>query len=137
MNINQQLLGIAMSDYCLPSETDIQNLQMGVKMLYHFDILNNVLEMHISFIPQPGLSDLVCAKKITVGDALKKAYKLENVIEAIETENTGDAIDGSISDTDESLVHRTADILRRRVMNNTKKLNNEFYSCEEIGLNEQ
>ncbi len=73
---------------------------------YFLKCLANAWE-DISFIPQPGLSDLVCGMTITVGDALKKAYKLENVIEAMETENTGDAIDGSISDNDKSLVHRT------------------------------
>jgi hypothetical protein len=43
---------------------------------YRSNKLKNILSQHwedISFIPQPGMSDLVCSKDLSVGDVLVKA----------------------------------------------------------------
>ena len=77
----------------------------------------------VSFVSQPGMSDLVYSKDISVGDALCKAKRLTHVLKDIS--NTLDfqeaSVDTSVDETtDENIVHRAIGILRRRLKNTNK-----------------
>ena len=87
---------------------------------------------YLCFIPQPGYSDLVCSCDITVGTALRKANELVTVLREV-----SDVTDQSQPEThtqmrtDETLLHQAAGILRRGILHTTK-LDNEYYSFEEM-----
>ena len=66
----------------------------------------------ISFIVQPGKSDLVCSGDITVSEALKHVVKLQlhvNEIGECELESTGDVN----SEGDTVVLHKAAGIIRK------------------------
>ena len=83
----------------------------------------------ISFISQPGMTDLVCSNDITVGDAMLKINALQKVIQEL-TEGPQE-IDGSVEMNEDMLVHRAIDVLRRRMKKPKDKMAN-YYSSEEI-----
>ncbi|KAG0698536.1 hypothetical protein GWK47_026028 [Chionoecetes opilio] len=47
-------------------------------------------EVEVAFIPQPGRSDLVCSGTVSVGDAIKKAYLLNQTLADVEEDNLED-----------------------------------------------
>ena len=91
-----------------------------------------------SFIPQEGRSDLVCSAGVSVGDALKKAYKLRQGLQVIATDSEENPTTFNQASADgpseDSTVHNSIGILRRRILANTTKLENECYSDEEMNI---
>jgi hypothetical protein len=80
----------------------------------------------LSFIPQPGLSDLVCSGKITVDEVLRKALTLAHVLNEVIDE--GAESDNEVDDiTEDSIVHQAVGIWRRRY-SQIQKLDGEYYS---------
>ena len=74
---------------------------------------------NISFISQPGMSDLICSSEISVGDVLKKINTLMKVVkkmsdEPLESETPERAEDSYSNEA--VLVHRAIGIVRRRMM---------------------
>ena len=82
----------------------------------------------VSFIPQPGMSDLVCSKNISVGEVLRKAsdlMKMLNELSKCEDEQRF----GNL--TENALLHEAASVLRRRI-SVSKTLEGEYHSSEEM-----
>ena len=87
----------------------------------------------LSFLPQPGLSDIVCSDEISVGDALAKVHDLTTMLEdEYEEINLGQTDAVEVND-DESIVHMAVGILRKR-MKETKKIDEEYFSSKEIAV---
>lgn len=91
----------------------------------------------LSFIPQPGMADRVCAGDISVGDALCKANELANILIVVERD-TSESQMSSFSEpdssvTEDSIVHSAIGILRGRLQN-VARLGNGDYSTKEITL---
>lgn len=87
---------------------------------------------NISFIAQPGKSDLVCSKLITVGEVLLKAELLVDVVQEMNVTNNQTEVIEQEDETD-IILHKAAGILRKS-MTKTKKLENEYFSFDEISL---
>ena len=90
----------------------------------------------VIFISQIGISDLVCSKDISVGDALCKANELSSVLRDAELflSSQDPKYNQQTIKMDESIVYAAVGILRRR-MKHTQKLKDEYYSSTEMSLN--
>ena len=85
----------------------------------------------LCFIPQPGLSDIVCSASVSVGEALVKANHLAKVLQDVsKDENTEVELN---EPSDNSVVHAAVGILRRRI-SQVKKPDGEYYSSQEMSL---
>lgn len=71
----------------------------------------------ISFVPQPGMSDIVCSSEISVGDALRKLSDLVKSLKSTSEEiEQADAEESPEEEPDEvAIVHKAVGILRRRM----------------------
>lgn len=71
----------------------------------------------ISFVPQPGMSDIVCSSEISVGDALRKLSDLVKSLKSTSEEiEQADAKESPEEEPDEvAIVHKAVGILRRRM----------------------
>ena len=64
---------------------------------------------HVSFIPQPGISDIVCSKDISVGEVLRKASDLMKMLN--ESSKCEDELQfGNL--TENALFHETTSVLQ-------------------------
>jgi len=90
----------------------------------------------VSFIHQHGKPDLVCSSSLTINDAVTKSKEMEQVIQD-DNECSYDKLPESEGDTDEAVVHKAIDILRRRIIENNPKLDDFFYAPGEIKLSDQ
>ena len=88
----------------------------------------------ISFIPQPGLSDLVCSSEITVGEALRLANDLDQSLQEV-CDDTVLQEDTNFCENEDGTVHKACGILRKRIAK-AQKLN-EYYSSTEMTLQAQ
>ena len=86
----------------------------------------------ISFIPEPGMSDLVCSSTVSVGEALKKAHELVMILKEEESDTVGDILDDS---TEECIIHQAVGILRRRI-EAVKDIEGEYHSPGETSAEE-
>ncbi|WAR16171.1 hypothetical protein MAR_030765 [Mya arenaria] len=91
----------------------------------------------IAFVHQHGKSDLVCSSNKTIGEAIREAKQIEQIIQhdnECSYENTTE----SEPETDETIVHKAIGILRRRVMdyNSTVDMyyHSEYYSPNEMNM---
>ena len=85
----------------------------------------------ISFIVQPGKSDLVCSGDITVSEALKCTVKLQlhvNEIGECELESTGDVN----SERDTVVLHKAASIIRKCIDRYDYSRNMEIKKCKDF-----
>ena len=95
---------------------------------------------HLSFISQPGKSDLVCSSDISVEEALSKANELAKILLEVGRDTNEFQLSsffepyGSIPD--EAIVHSAIGILRRKLQN-VARLENEYYSAKEMTLKAQ
>ena len=87
----------------------------------------------LSFIQQPGLSDLVCSSDITVGEALRLANELNQSLQEVQDEHVL-LQDPNVSENDERIVHKAIGILRERVIAKSGRLEKEYYSSTEMTL---
>jgi hypothetical protein len=88
----------------------------------------------IIFLPQDGQSDLVCSSDITVKGVLIKERDLSHDLKNIQIANdVSMERDGSLHLDDSSIIHHAVGILRQR-MKETKELDSEYYSAEEMSL---
>ena len=87
----------------------------------------------VSFIPQPGMTDLVCSSAISVGDALRKVAELVKVMKEVSEET--DALEGENVEyvNEDFIVHTAIGILRRRIKKSKGKVE-EYYSAGEMTL---
>lgn len=85
----------------------------------------------MTFISQPGKSDLVCSATITVGDAMRKANELAQVLKDVSEidEMTDEKSVTSISE--ESIIHQVIGIIRRG-LSKVVKPEEEYYSPAEM-----
>ncbi|KAG0718735.1 hypothetical protein GWK47_051889 [Chionoecetes opilio] len=62
----------------------------------------------VAFIAQPGRSDVVCSGTVSVGDAVKKAYLLNQTLADVEADNLEDLRNLEVTDTEEAILHSAA-----------------------------
>ena len=73
-----------------------------------------------------------------MGDALQRAYKLKRIGDSEATEDEDYAYFSHVPvQTEESIVHDAVGILRKRIIAHTPRLENEYYSYEEMKLTAQ
>ena len=92
----------------------------------------------VDIIPQSGrFSDLVYSRDMSVAEALRKANELEwkLTIAASTEENNKSNVDLDV-ETDEQIVHKAVNVIRRKLQE-TKKLDNMYYSSDEMTLEAQ
>ena len=65
----------------------------------------------LSFIAQPGKSDIVCSSHITVGEALRKTVELQARVDEMADSQSEPTV--NISDGDKAFLHKAAGIIRR------------------------
>ena len=85
----------------------------------------------ICFVPQRGVSDLVCSSDINVGDALMKANQLQKKMK--DSEICDDLNNNEPEMPEDAIVHRAIGILRRRI-EVIKDLNDQYYSSDEMTI---
>ncbi|KAK6171885.1 hypothetical protein SNE40_018308 [Patella caerulea] len=73
--------------------------------------IQHIYGQSISFIPRPGLSDLVCSNQLTVGIALMKRAELHRQYAVNPDEEYDDSIDSLQENDDKQILHRAAGIL--------------------------
>lgn len=86
------------------------------------------------FIPQPGKSDFVCSKDLTLGDALQKVNTLQLHVE----NSDGEELDFSVPDSESShsmTLHRAASILRSEISRVSFRADS-YPSSGEIGISQ-
>ena len=92
----------------------------------------------IDIIPQSGRSsDLVYSRDMSVAEALKKSSELERKLTV--AEKTKDTLKSNVqpsAETDEQIIHKAVTVLRRKLQE-TPKLDNMYYSSEEMTLEAQ
>ena len=92
----------------------------------------------IDIIPQSGRSsDLVYSRDMSVAEALKKSSELERKLTV--AEKTKDNLKSNVqpsAETDEQIIHKAVTVLRRKLQE-TPKLDNMYYSSEEMTLEAQ
>ena len=92
------------------------------------------------FIPRDGETDLVCLHDIGVKEAIARYRKLQKSLESsIEEENILEDMSNAFFDenaNDLTLLHEAAILLRKRIQE-TKGLQNEYFSKEELQLDHQ
>ena len=119
----------------LASELGIENPDSYTT--FNFKRLLKNIWPELSFIPQPGRSDLVCSSAITVGEALSTAKELGRAVKEFEEDEDAaseqSGLWSSTYESDESLIHKTIGVLRQRILK-TKKLENEYFSSKEMSL---
>ena len=86
----------------------------------------------IQFISRPGQTYLVCSSEVTVEDAIKAASKMGNLLAEMKEDNEirDDLTGNNYDDTEETILHQAAGIIRSR-SNSTIKLEQEYFSPEE------
>ena len=92
----------------------------------------------VDIIPQSGrFSDLVYSRDMSVAEALRKANELERklTVAASTEENNKSNVDLNV-ETDEQIVHKAVNVIRRKLQE-TKKLDNMYYSSDEMTLEAQ
>lgn len=77
------------------------------------------------------MSNLVCSSDITVGDALHLANDLDQSLQDVCDETF--LQDSEVSESEDRTVHKACVILRQRIAT-TQKLDNEYYSSNEMTL---
>lgn len=90
----------------------------------------------LSFIYQRGLSDVDCASDITVGEALRTAEKFNQAVKEI-SEDFADESQNMCIETNNVKMHKAIGILRQRISENTKDVENEYYAASEMTLSAQ
>lgn len=92
----------------------------------------------VAFIPQPGKSDLVCSRTTTVGDALRKASELSQVLKELTEDEPHPAEESPMmySVAEDSIVHQAMGILRKGLMQ-VQKMDDEYYSSAEMSVKAQ
>lgn len=88
----------------------------------------------VSFIPQPGASDLVCSSEITVGEAICQAHDIMKVLK--ESEPPDKFPENVSSASEETIIHEAMGILQERIMA-TEKLDEYYYSADEMTAKDQ
>ena len=73
--------------------------------------LRDRIAERLSFIAQPGKSDLVCSSHITVGEALRKTVELQAQVDEMADSQSEPTV--NISDGDKAVLHKAAGIIRR------------------------
>ena len=94
----------------------------GISTEIHSWKLKNKLKQYFKgelvFLEQPGHSDIVCSSSMTVGDALKKAAVLQNIINTTtetELDDIGSQHSTEIEVDEQQVLHTAAGILRREM----------------------
>lgn len=92
------------------------------------------LGMNLTFYPQPGKSDLVCASHLPISSLLRQIEEIDN--ECLSDEDCEDEDLFQTGDSDDVILHKAASILREE-MSKTQSLQEEYYSVNEIDLENQ
>jgi hypothetical protein len=79
-------------------------------------------------VHQNGKSDLVCSSQISFDTAVRRYDELE---QSFQEETDLEEMELEL-DSDESIVHKAVGILKSRILANTKKMDQEYYSTEEL-----
>ena len=90
----------------------------------------------LSFIQQPGMSDLVCLSDITVGEAFRLANELDQSLQEVRDEHVI-LQDPNSGESDERIIHKAIGILRERILAVSERPNKQYYSSREMTLEAQ
>ncbi|WAR01041.1 hypothetical protein MAR_025413 [Mya arenaria] len=121
------------------------NVHIGASKLKskHIKHIKHVLRQvwpELRFIPREGMTDIVCSRELSVDEALCKAVSLEKSLNEMQEQSD---LDTSLKESfensdakDVAILHEAATILRKRIKH-TKGLQNEYYSSDELSLENQ
>ena len=87
----------------------------------------------LTFVSQPGHSDIVCSSDLSIADAVRKINTL-GIASNAQDDKADILLSEMENDSDESIVYKAMGILRKRVRN-VRKLNGEYYSSQEMDMN--
>ena len=110
------------------SEMEVHSWKLKEKLSRNF-------KDQLVFIERRGQSDLICSSSVTVGDALRKASKLQNVLET-DTIDVNELISQPSSShaiSDKEILYSAASIIRREIAK--VEISKEFYyPSEQISI---